>query len=72
MDDSPAKVRIRADIAAMEAYTPTSSLEVFAEKLGFPVEKLIKLDANENPYGPSPKARAALATHGLHAHLPRS
>jgi histidinol-phosphate aminotransferase len=56
------KVRIRADIAAMEAYTPTSSLEIFAEQLGFPVEKLIKLDANENPYGPSPKARAALAS----------
>ena len=56
------KIRIRADIAAMEAYTPTSSLEIFAEKLGFPVEKLIKLDANENPYGPSPKARAALAS----------
>jgi histidinol-phosphate aminotransferase len=56
------KVRIRADIAAMEAYTPTSSLEIFAEQLGFPIEKLIKLDANENPYGPSPKARAALAS----------
>ncbi len=56
------KIRIRADIAAMEAYTPTSSLEIFAEKLGFPVGKLIKLDANENPYGPSPKARAALAS----------
>jgi histidinol-phosphate aminotransferase len=55
------KIRIRADIAAMEEYTPTSSLEIFAEQLGFPVEKLIKLDANENPYGPSPKARAALA-----------
>jgi len=54
-------VRIRDDIAAMEAYTPTASLEVFAERLGYPVEKLVKLDANENPYGPSPRARAALA-----------
>jgi histidinol-phosphate aminotransferase len=55
------QIRIRADIEAMEEYTPTSSLEVFAERLGIPVEKLVKLDANENPYGPSPKARAALA-----------
>lgn len=55
------RVRIRADIAAMEAYTPTASLDVFAERLGFPVEQLVKLDANENPYGPSPRARAALA-----------
>lgn len=55
------RVRIRDDIAAMQTYTPTASLEVFAEQLGFPVEQLIKLDANENPYGPSPRARAALA-----------
>jgi histidinol-phosphate aminotransferase len=54
------KVRIRADITAMQAYTPTSSLEVFAEELGFLVGELIKLDANENPYGPSPYAINAL------------
>lgn len=61
MTQVQAKVRIRADVAAMEAYTPTSSLDVFAERLGVPVEQLIKLDANENPYGPSPRTRAALA-----------
>ena len=55
-------VRIREDIAAMEAYTPTTSLEIFAEKLGFPASELVKLDANENPYGPSPGALAALAS----------
>jgi histidinol-phosphate aminotransferase len=54
-------IRIRRDIAAMEAYTPTASLEVFAAQLGRPVDQLIKLDANENPYGPSPHALAALA-----------
>jgi len=61
MNQVKTQIRIRADIEAMQEYTPTSSLEVFAEQLGFPVEKLVKLDANENPYGPSPKARAALA-----------
>ena len=55
------KVRIRRDIAAMSAYTPTSSLEVFAERLGLDVADLIKLDANENPFGPSPRVREALA-----------
>jgi len=55
------QVRIRSDIAAMEAYTPTTSLEVFAQQLGRPASELVKLDANENPYGPSPRARAALA-----------
>ncbi len=56
-----AKARIRRDIAAMSAYTPTTSLEVFAERLGREAAALIKLDANENPYGPSPRAREALA-----------
>ena len=55
------KVRIRSDIAAMSAYTPTASLDVFAERLGLDVAQLIKLDANENPYGPSPRVIQALA-----------
>lgn len=59
--DSAQQVRIRPDIAALAAYTPTASLEVFAAQLGRPVSALIKLDANENPYGPSARARAALA-----------
>lgn len=54
------KVRIRRDIAAMEAYTPTASLEVFAERLGRRADSLIKLDANENPFGPSPRVLQAL------------
>ena len=55
-------LRIRRDIAAMSAYTPTSSLEVFAARLGRDVGELIKLDANENPYGPSPRVAEALAS----------
>ncbi len=55
------KVRIRRDIASMSAYTPTTSLEVFAERLGLEAHVLIKLDANENPYGPSPRVVEALA-----------
>lgn len=55
------KVRIRRDIASMSAYTPTTSLDVFAQRLGIAPENLIKLDANENPFGPSPKVVEALA-----------
>ena len=55
------KTRIRRDIAAMSAYTPTASLDVFAERLGLHIADLIKLDANENPYGPSPRVIQALA-----------
>jgi histidinol-phosphate aminotransferase len=53
---------LRPDIAALEAYTPVIPVEVLAERLNLPVERIVKLDANENPYGPSPKALAALAT----------
>ena len=55
------KVRIRRDIKSMSAYTPTTSLDVFAERLGIAPRDLIKLDANENPFGPSPRVIEALA-----------
>lgn len=42
-------------------YTPIEPFEVLSERLGIPPEKIVKLDANENPYGPSPRVRAALA-----------
>ena len=32
-----------------------------SQRLGIPVEDIIKLDANENPYGPSPRVYQALA-----------
>lgn len=52
---------LRPDIAALEAYTPVIPLDILAERLNIPIERLIKLDANENPYGPSPRVQAALA-----------
>jgi histidinol-phosphate aminotransferase len=65
-DDSTASVVnftffIRPDIAAMKPYTPILPFEVLSQKLGRAPEDIVKLDANENPYGPSPKAREALA-----------
>ena len=52
---------IRPEIATMEPYTPIYPFEVLAARLGRKPEEIIKLDANENPYGPSPKVREALA-----------
>lgn len=52
---------LRPDIAALEAYTPVIPLDILAERLNIPIGRLIKLDANENPYGPSPRVQAALA-----------
>lgn len=42
-------------------YTPIEPVEVLAARLGRSPEEIVKLDANENPYGPSPLARKALA-----------
>ena len=42
-------------------YTPIEPFEVLSARLGRSPEAIIKLDANENPYGPSPLARQALA-----------
>ena len=51
---------IRGDVEDMESYTPILPFDVLSEQLGFPPEQLVKLDANENPYGPSPKVYEAL------------
>jgi histidinol-phosphate aminotransferase len=52
---------IRPDIAAMKPYTPILPFEVLSQRLKRTPDQIVKLDANENPHGPSPKARAALA-----------
>ncbi len=58
---------LRPDIYDMEEYTPIEPFEVLSARLGLPAERIIKLDGNENPYGPSPRALAALADYqGYH------
>jgi histidinol-phosphate aminotransferase len=52
---------IRPEITTMEPYTPIYPFDVLAARLGRKPAEIIKLDANENPYGPSPKVREALA-----------
>ena len=59
---------VRPDVAAMEAYTPIVPFEVLSRRLGRAPEEIVKLDANENPYGPSPRALAALAA-GKYYHI---
>ncbi len=54
---------LRPEIADMEAYTPIQPFEVLSERLGIPVERIVKLDANENPYGPLPAVTEALAEY---------
>jgi histidinol-phosphate aminotransferase len=54
---------IRPDIYDMAAYTPIVPFEVLSRQLGIPPDQIVKVDANENPYGPSPRAIEALATY---------
>lgn len=48
-------------IQNLPPYTPIEPFEVLSERVGRRPEDIIKLDANENPYGMSPRARQALA-----------
>ena len=51
----------------MEPYTPIVPLDVLSRRLGVPVDRIVKLDANENPYGFSPQASDAIAaSRALH------
>ena len=52
---------IRQHILDLEPYEPIIPLDVLSKKLEIPIEKLVKLDANENPYGMPPKAKERLA-----------
>jgi histidinol-phosphate aminotransferase len=52
---------INPHLRAMQAYTPIVPFEVLTRRLGLPPDAIVKLDANENPYGPSPRVREALA-----------
>lgn len=52
---------IRSHLEALPPYSPIEPFEVLSARLGRTPDKIIKLDANENPYGPSPSARQTLA-----------
>ena len=52
---------IRAHIKDMPAYEPILPFEVLSRQLGRQPAELVKLDANENPYGLLPAVRQALA-----------
>ncbi len=51
------------------AYEPGKPVEDLARELGMDPEKIIKLASNENPLGPSPKARQAMIETIERAHF---
>jgi histidinol-phosphate aminotransferase len=54
---------VRIDMSRFGTYSACKSPDVIARKLGIPETEIIKLDANENPYGCSPRVRQALASY---------
>ena len=60
--DSPVKMErlIRPELRALGGYSAHKSPDTLAE---VPAERVIKLDANENPYGCSPGVQKALAEY---------
>ncbi|KDP47105.1 hypothetical protein JCGZ_03913 [Jatropha curcas] len=53
---------IRSHLRKLSPYQPILPFEVLSAKLGRKPEDIIKLDANENPYGPPPEVFEALGS----------
>ena len=54
---------IRPHLKGLQVYEPIEPPEVLAQRLGILVEKIVKLNGNENPYGPSPRVKEALQAY---------
>ena len=57
-------------IRGLGIYQGVEPVEVMAERAGIPQEKIIRLNGNENPYGPSPAVAEALADFPNFNHYP--
>ncbi|OYT74522.1 MAG: histidinol-phosphate transaminase [Armatimonadetes bacterium JP3_11] len=60
-------IRARAHVAQMQPYRPGKTPEQLMQELG--LSELIKLSANENPLGASPRAKEAILQHLDTIHL---
>src|SRR3954454_6576634 len=61
---------VRNAIANIAAYHGPDDPEYLAKRLGRPIESIIKLDANENPFGASPLVQEALSTFSAYGVYP--
>lgn len=52
---------VRKHLLSVPPYTPIEPFEVLSARYGRTPDQIVKLDANENPYGPPPEVRQALA-----------
>lgn len=54
-------MKIRKHLESLPPYTPIEPFEVLSSRLGRSPDQIVKLDANENPYGLLPVVREALS-----------
>ena len=57
-------------IRQLNTYEGVDPVDVMAQKAGVPPEKIIRLNGNENPYGPSPRVVEALGRYQNFNHYP--
>jgi histidinol-phosphate aminotransferase len=55
---------LRAGLRSLQGYIPIEPPEEVAARYGIDPARIVKLDGNENPYGPAPAALAALEAAG--------
>ena len=53
-------MKIRKHLESLPPYIPIEPFEVLSARIGRDPSQIVKLDANENPYGPLPVVREAL------------
>jgi histidinol-phosphate aminotransferase len=52
---------VRKHVLELPSYEPILPYDVLSEELGIGTDQLVKLDANENPFGPVPEVSQALS-----------
>ena len=57
-------------IRQLKTYDGVDPMEVMAQRAGIPPEEVIRLNGNENPYGPSPEVVKALGSFQHYNHYP--
>src|SRR5574339_152518 len=53
-------MKTRKHLESLPPYIPIEPFEILSARIGRDTSQIIKLDANENPYGPLPAVREAL------------
>jgi histidinol-phosphate aminotransferase len=69
-DPAGADRLVRQKIKELTPYHPVEAPEHLAARLGMPLDNIIKLDQNENPYGCSLLVQEALASFDRYHHYP--